>query len=30
MNTNYAIFMENVNGFKVQLEKTNNDSYKKY
>lgn len=29
MNNNYAIFMKNMNDFKAQLEKANNDSYKK-
>lgn len=29
MNSNYVIFMKNMNEFKTQLEKTNNDSYKK-
>lgn len=29
MNDNYVIFMKKINGFKEQLEKANNDSYKK-
>lgn len=29
MNDNYVIFMKKMNQFKTQLEKNNNDSYKK-